>query len=327
MRTIKIFLATGLLFWMFLSSNIYALVKTTITDYQATFIPIYDQKDNLNIAIRMYSMNGDLYFLCVDPYSLQTKTILAKEVNFRGKYVEVKRNYFLWQNIAATPYLKLLTIFSQQPYHTENHGITRAKGDLSGVFLTIDLCPSGRAFEKRLFSPLGLLADKLQHPTPVAISISGSWLLGHQKEFIWLLDQQTKGKLAITWVNHSFSHPYYIDLPMPKNFLVFNARNFSQEVLMTEKLLLEYGQKPSVFFRFPGLVANRALIQELKNFGLLPIGSDAWLAKNQQPKKGSFILIHGNSNEPKGVDKFLLLINNYPPNFLPLNLGALSWKA
>ncbi len=47
------------------------------------------------------------------------------------------------------------------------------------------------------------------------------------------------------------------------------------------------------------------------SYGLVPIGSDAWLAgnaKDQDPAPGSIVLIHGNGNEPLGIDRFLALL-------------------
>jgi hypothetical protein len=43
-------------------------------------------------------------------------------------------------------------------------------------------------------------------------------------------------------------------------------------------------------------------------YGLIPVGSDAWLAKKQKPESGSIVLIHGNGNEPLGITKFLALV-------------------
>ena len=40
-------------------------------------------------------------------------------------------------------------------------------------------------------------------------------------------------------------------------------------------------------------------------YGLIPVGSDAWLAKNEVPSAGSIVLVHGNGNEPVGVEKLL----------------------
>jgi hypothetical protein len=310
-----IFLITGL-FTLF---STFAFSKTTITDYQATFIPLYDEKNNLNIAIRVYYIGNTVYFLCVDPNTLQTKTLAAKQTTFRLNQKEKKPVYFSMQMLANTPYLKLLNNFSKPPYKLENYGITKAKNNFNAMFLTIDMCPSTKKFEKRLFLALTGLADKAHQPTPIAISITGLWLLEHEDEFAWLVKQQTNNKLAITWINHSFSHPYYPDLPLKNNFLLSNKKFFTQEVLMTEKLLLEHNQTPSIFFRFPGLISNQELIEKLKTLGLITIGSNAWLAKSEQAKNGDFILIHGNSNEPIGVDKFLMLLNK-TPNFLPLEL-------
>jgi len=35
---------------------------------------------------------------------------------------------------------------------------------------------------------------------------------------------------------------------------------------------------------------------------MIPIGSDAWLAKNQWPKEGSIVLVHANGHELIGIN-------------------------
>lgn len=130
-----------------------------------------------------------------------------------------------------------------------------------------------------------------------------------------------ENKLQITWINHSFTHVYYADLPIKQNFLLAPYTNIAHEILDTEKLLLEHNQLPSVFFRFPGLISNEKLILELRHYGLIPIGSDAWLAKNQKPKAGSIILVHGNGNEPEGISKVMIFLDNPRHEWLPLNLA------
>ncbi|ASV33309.1 hypothetical protein GWK90_09385 [Candidatus Hamiltonella defensa] len=87
---------------------------------------------------------------------------------------------------------------------------------------------------------------------------------------------------------------------------------------MTEKLLLEKNELPSVFFRFPGLVSDEKTVKKVNQFGLIPVGSDAWLAKGEKAKPGSIILIHGNGNEPKGIEIASKLIKNHI-KWLPLN--------
>jgi hypothetical protein len=46
----------------------------------------------------------------------------------------------------------------------------------------------------------------------------------------------------------------------------------------------------------------------ITEYGLIPIGSDAWLAKGQPVHAGSIVLIHGNGNEPIGIEDFLRLL-------------------
>jgi len=77
--------------------------------------------------------------------------------------------------------------------------------------------------------------------------------------------------------------------------------------------MLKNGLLPSVFFRFPGLVSDQQLVYRITDFGLIPIGTDAWLAKGQAPQAGSIVLIHGNGNEPVGVNDFIALLKQKAP--------------
>ena len=138
-------------------------------------------------------------------------------------------------------------------------------------------------------------------PVPIGIAVSGEWIKKHGEEFKWLAKER---KLRITWINHSYTHPYSKDLPLKENFLLSQGVDFEREVLETEKLLLENGITPSPFFRFPGLVSNSGLAEKLKRLSLIPIGAQSWLAKKETPEKGGIILVHGNGNEPK--DKKLM---------------------
>jgi hypothetical protein len=117
------------------------------------------------------------------------------------------------------------------------------------------------------------------------------------------------------------SHPYDYHLDLAHNFMRTAGVEPLAEILSLETLLLEQGITPSVFFRFPGLVSNPTLIETLERLHLVAIGSDAWLAKGQQPKPGSAILIHGNLNEPAGVRLMLEWVASQEKDsiyFLPL---------
>ncbi len=307
-----------LLFFLLLLNAITAMAYSFILDYQPVFIPGYNSNGQLTIAIRSYLIDNTPYFLLVDPNTLQTSVLPSANFKSRNTNVKAEPGYYTRAAIQNTPYLQALSKYSKPPYILQNYGLTHANREQSGVFLTIDMCPSVKPFEKEFFQNLVALANKTGQPTPIALSMTGLWMIGHPVEFNWLIEQQKKHKLLITWVNHSFNHIYYQDLPLDHNFMLLRPDDFSYEILATEKLLLQRGLIPSVFFRYPGLVANQALLLKLNQLSLIPLGSDAWLAKKEIPKPGSIILVHGNSNEHAGIVAAMELLKKGHLTFLPL---------
>lgn len=280
-----------------------------IQNYQNIFIPVYDQDNKLKVAIRSWrDYSNNLMYILVDPYSLKTSIISAADLTFDITQTDKKA---AMQKLKNTPYLKALGKYTNcNGKQIANCGATNSKiTKLDGSFLTIDMCPSSKNFEKEFFIKLVALSDKLHRPITISLCISGLWVERHENEFLWLKKQQDLGKLQITWVNHSFSHPYYKDKPIEENFLLSNQQNFEDEILSTEKIMLEHGIIPSVFFRFPGLISNNALLSKLRTFGLIPLGSNAWLAKGEGVTPGAFILVHGNSNEPKGIELIIPMLD------------------
>ncbi|HEX9170259.1 MAG TPA: polysaccharide deacetylase, partial [Roseiarcus sp.] len=180
----------------------------------------------------------------------------------------------------------------------QNAGLTH--GAATGDFLTGDLCPSKRPLDRAFFTRLEAASP---HP-PVALSISGLWLTHHFADFRWLVDQRNSGALDILWVDHTYHHPYRRTLPNATNFLLTWGVDPETEILDTERLLIANGETPSLFFRFPGLVSSDPLMQAVSRFHLVTLGADAWLAKGQQPVRGSIVLVHPNGNEPKGLVLF-----------------------
>ena len=103
-------------------------------------------------------------------------------------------------------------------------------------------------------------------------------------------------------MGESLLQPCFLHRPtLFRKLLLSAGTNPKVEILSTEKYLLEAGQNPGVFFRFPGLVSNKKLIKTLKSYGLIPLGADAWIAKGQAIRPGGIILVHGNGNEPDGI--------------------------
>ncbi len=180
----------------------------------------------------------------------------------------------------------------------QNAGLTH--GAAPGDFVTGDLCPSRLPLDRSFFTRL----ETAGAHAPVALSISGLWLIHHFADFRWLVDQRNSGALDILWVDHTYHHPYLRKLPSDANFLLTRGVDPEKEILDTERLLIANGETPSLFFRFPGLVSSDPLMQAVSRFHLVTLGADAWLAKGQQPERGSIVLVHPNGNEPKGLSLF-----------------------
>ncbi|OGT12419.1 MAG: hypothetical protein A2X77_01975 [Gammaproteobacteria bacterium GWE2_42_36] len=273
-----------------------------IQHYSPVYLAAYDREHHLLALIRSYENQGTAYYLTVDSNTLVTQVMRASDVNLLlDNKVLNNSNYF-----------KMLERYSEAPYPLVNYGLTRAGKDVPGVFLTIDLCPSHKLFEQRFFETLVAMSEKEDRPIPIAISVTGLWMIHHSAEMNWLLAQEKNNKLQIIWVNHSFHHP------VKDHFLLAPGINFDEEVFDTEKLLLAEGEVPSVFFRFPGLESNQELILKLREFGLIAVGSDAWLAKGQKITQGSIILVHGNSNEPLGIKLIMPMLQADQLHLLPL---------
>ncbi len=180
----------------------------------------------------------------------------------------------------------------------QNAGLTHGGGP--GDFVTGDLCPSEKPLDRTFFTRLEALSPR----APVALSISGLWLIHHFDDFRWLVDQRNSGALDILWTNHTYHHPYHRKLPYDANFLLSKGVDPEEEILDTERLLIANGETPSLFFRFPGLISSDPLMQAVSQFHLVTLGADAWLALGEKPGRGSIVLVHPNGNEPKGLTLF-----------------------
>jgi hypothetical protein len=191
------------------------------------------------------------------------------------------------------------------------------KLDSKGYALTIDLCEKPRKkerhFETRLFDFLEKISLERQIIVPVGIAVSISWIKQEPSAFERIIQMIDSGTLNVTWINHSATHPVN-----KGKFLTEANTDFTMEVLATEKYLLERGEIPSVFFRFPGLVHNANLLTQLKELSLIPLDANAWIAKGKKIQDGSIILIHGNGNEPEGIDIFLKFFQKTQPEFISI---------
>lgn len=273
--------------------------------------------DRQSVAIRSYRQGDVDYRLTVDPRTLRTRLEKASVLECDADPGNAEAL------LSGTPYRHALDVARENEYLVQDAGIVRSLTPVAGYFLTVDLCPSSKkGFNQKLFETLEHASQV--HGTaglPVALAVSGKWMKNHPEAFSWLRNETDAGRLQTTWVNHTLSHPYDSHLDLAHNFMRQTGIDPLAEILGLEKLLVGQGITPSVFFRFPGLVSSPELVEILEDLHLVVVGSDAWLAKGQQPKPGSAILIHGNLNEPAGVKLMLEWVARQKEDsiyFLPL---------
>lgn len=270
----------------------------SIENYRVTFEKCYNGNQPWSFGLRRWSFGHREWILLVNPRSLRTQKVEPTSV--RCQLLSLRS--FLRD---STRYTEQLKVQVNEDFKGENAGIHRPSRDSSGSFLTIDLCPSSKGFDQKFFEDL---RDRLGPVPQLNIAVSGKWIEHHSSEFDWLRENERGGRLRIEWFNHSYSHPYARGIPHTENFLLTPGVNFEQEILDNEKVLIANGITPTIFFRFPGLVANKQLMGRLTGLGLIAIGADAWIGKGESPREGSLILVHGNGNEPKGLSGFMNLL-------------------
>lgn len=200
----------------------------------------------------------------------------------------------------------------------QNAGVRRALPARPGAWLTFDLCPSHRPLDRDEFVDL----EQDARPLPVFLEVSGRWMKTHEADLRWLVAERDSGRLSIVWVNHSENHFYEPGVPLGQNFLLLPGTNLDAEVFGVEQELLDRHEVPSVFFRFPGLVSSPELVDRVLALGLIPLGSSAWLAKQQNVKSGAVVLTHANGNEPEGEALLAAWDRGHRPD---LALGTWHW--
>jgi hypothetical protein len=253
------------------------------------------------VVLREFQFHGQDRLLLVNPWTLATSIVPASSLRVTAA-ADWRRDF------AGTPYVRVLDEAARNGDKPVNAGLTHSLPAERGISLTIDLCPSRRPLDRFLFRDILAAFEKVERPVPLAIAVSGLWMERHASDLHWLGGLAASGRIAVDWINHSYHHRYDPRLPLRRNFLLEKGVDLDQEVLLTEQKMIACGLVPSIFFRFPGLVSDVREFSRVLALGLVPVGSDAWLAKSQSPRYGSIVLIHGNGNEQLGIRRFLALV-------------------
>jgi hypothetical protein len=274
-----------------------------IDTYQAFFAETTLADGSEAIIIRRFVRDHQGYYLVVQPQTLATGIIPQA-----GLKIEAATLNDLQGRFARSAYSKAMTEAASNSQENQDAGITHSLPAERGISLTIDLCPSRKPLDRGLFMDILDVFGRVEHPVPLAIAVSGIWMEKHPRDLQWLSGLALAKRITVDWINHSYHHQYDPGLPLRLNFLLEKGVDLDSEILKTEQKMIECGLTPSIFFRFPGLVSDSSEFMRVLAYGLIPVGSDAWLAKKQKPGPGSIVLIHGNGNEPLGIKEFLALV-------------------
>ena len=266
----------------------------SVGDYRSVLRVCRAHDGRQSVAIRTMSLAGESVLLLADPQSLATRLERAACWTCKDAADEDLAGTRLMRSVEASAAAPGL----EHRGFLENAGLTH--GGSPGAYLTGDLCPSKRPLDRAFLEEL---ASKGERP-PIALSISGLWLLHHFEDYQWLLREQAEGKFDITWVDHSYHHQFRRGVPYDRNFMLMSGVDPDAEILDMERLLIANGQTPSLFFRFPGLISSAPLMQAARRHHLIALGADAWLAIGQHPRPGSIVLVHPNGNEEIGLKMF-----------------------
>jgi hypothetical protein len=266
--------------------------------------------DNL-LVMRSFERGGQSYYLAADAATLTTRLYPAAQL--RVTQSTLSQTLAKLHNSA---YSRAIAAALQQSYSLQDAGVSHGFAKEKGISLTIDLCPSHKPLDRVIFASLIHSFKMVKMPVPVAISVTGRFMLTHGDDIEWLKSLQIAGDLDITWINHTYNHHFNSGIPLKENFLLEPGTDVNFEILGTETAMLQHGLTPSVFFRFPGLVSDHSLVDKVTAYGLIPVGTDAWLAKGQNAATGSIVLIHGNGNEPVGVKDFIKLLSTQAPEIM-----------
>ncbi|WP_255608754.1 polysaccharide deacetylase [Methylosinus sp. Sm6] len=282
-----------------------------VDDYRPVFLACRDAAGASRLAIRRMRLDGGDALLTVDAETLAT--VVEPAANWRcAETTDAEQGESRFSRALRLPGRDEGFVDGRSV--STNAGLAHGAG--GGSFLTGDLCPSHRPLDRAFLERLAAAAPG----APIALSVSGRWLLGHGEDFDWLMERARSGALAISWVDHSFNHPYVPGLADARNYLLRPGADLDAEIFATERLLIEKGATPSVFFRFPGLVADTRLVEMLRRRHLIALGADAWLVLSPAPRPGSIVLIHPNGNEPAGLRLFerLLVAGRLQRPFRPI---------
>ena len=225
-----------------ISGNSFLIAQNEIINYKVYFAAGDFRNKNI-LVIRKFEQWGKEFYVTVDPDNIETQIIPSNQISVKT---------MSWQQILNeyknTAYIRAIKTSIKQSFTIQNSGIVHGFPKEKGVTLTIDLCPSNKPLDRIIFTTLITEFQKTEKPVPLALSITGKFMLTHSEDIRWLKGLIESGEISVTWINHTYNHHFNPTLPLTKNFLLEPDTDLDFEILGTEIALLQRGFLTSVFF-------------------------------------------------------------------------------
>lgn len=183
--------------------------------------------------IRKMQVGTNTYYTAVHQESLETQII--HESCFQCPADRRVKSY--------TALNRILGKSTQPPYPLQNDGLSSVQNSGLGQVISVDLCPSNKNFEKTFFD--ALVKESPLSPVPVTFALTTLWIKWHKDEFEYLKNMAQQNLMKITWMNHSWTHPYTPGVAYNHNFLLSPGMDPQHEILDAEKSFIEAGVTPS----------------------------------------------------------------------------------
>ena len=175
------------------------IIKTQngISNYSVSIgVGVYLEK--VILVIRKFEQFGQSFYIAVDLEDLETQIIPSDKIVVRSSdWLQVLNDY------KNTAYVKEIKRAKIQSFSLQNSGIIHGFPKEKGITLTIDLCPSLKPLDRIIFTSLVSEFQNIEKPVPLALSITGQFMLTHPKDLSWLMDLVRSGDISITWINHT----------------------------------------------------------------------------------------------------------------------------
>lgn len=261
------------------------------------------------VVRRKVEVDGTPYLVATDANSLRSYLFESEVLKLRS--VPIDGEGTLWYQCRQ---------WCDQEARNElglRHGTREHK---PAVSLSVDMCWSLRNSEWEFFDSL---AKEVQvEGGSVALFMSGRWIDQHPAEMERLIELGRNNRLELSFSQHSYAHPK--EQPFMNST---SLEEFGADMLKVEERLLEWGCVPTVFYRFPGLVHDARHLQKAIAMDVFPVDCDSWMAligkADQTPSElgnaftqpvqsGSIILVHGNSNEHVGIQRWIEWRKEHP---------------